>query len=45
MTAKERIGIKLKMAQENLKEANEEYYKIGKENRPVAEGHAYEMVR
>lgn len=32
-------------AKENLKEANEEYYKIGKENRPVAEGHAYAMVR
>ena len=35
MTAKERIEIKLNLAKENLKEANEEYYKIGKENRPV----------
>ena len=33
MTAKERIEIKLNLAKENLKEANEEYYKIGKENR------------
>ena len=45
MTAKERIEIKLNLAKENLKEANEEYYKIGKENRPVAEGEAYSKVR
>lgn len=45
MTAKERIEIKLNLAKENLKEANEEYYKIGKENRPVAEGEAYSRVR
>ena len=35
MTAKERIEIKLNLAKENLKEANEEYYKIGKENRQL----------
>ena len=45
MTGKERIEIKLKMAQENLKEDNEEYYKLGKENRPLAEGEAYARVR
>ena len=45
MTAKERIEIKLNLAQENLKEANEEYYKLGKENRPLAEGEAYARVR
>ena len=28
MTGKERIEIKLNLAKENLKEANEEYYKI-----------------
>lgn len=45
MTAKERIEIKLNLAQENLKEANEEYYKLGKENRLLAEGEAYARVR
>jgi len=45
MTGKERIEIKLKMAKENLKKANAEYYKTVIENRPVAEGHAYAMVR
>lgn len=45
MTGKERIEIKLKMAKENLKKANAEYYKMVIENRPVAEGHAYAMVR
>ena len=41
MTIKERIEIKLNLAQEKLKEANDEYYKLGKENRPLAEGEAY----
>ena len=45
MTIKERIEIKLNLAQEKLKEANAEYYKTVIENRPVAEGHAYAMVR
>jgi hypothetical protein len=45
MTIKERIEIKLNLAQQNLKEANEEYYKLGKENRPLAEGEAYARVR
>lgn len=45
MTAKERIEIKLNLAQEKLKEANDEYYKLGKENRPLAEGEAYSRVR
>ena len=45
MTIKERIEIKLNLAQEKLKEANAEYYKTVIENRPVAEGHAYSMVR
>ena len=45
MTGKERIEIKLNLAQEKLKEANAEYYKTVIENRPVAEGHAYAMVR
>jgi hypothetical protein len=45
MTIKERIEIKLKMAKENLKKANAEYYKTVIENRTVAEGHAYAMVR
>ena len=45
MTIKERIEIKLNLAQQNLKEANEEYYKLGKENRPLAEGEAYSRVR
>ncbi|WP_315283315.1 hypothetical protein [Fusobacterium hwasookii] len=45
MTIKERIEIKLKLAQENLKKANEEYYKLGKENKPLAEGEAYVRVR
>lgn len=41
----ERIETKLKMAKENLKEANDEYYKCGKENRVRAEGLAYADVR
>ena len=45
MTIKERIEIKLNLAHEKLKEANAEYYKTVIENRPVAEGHAYAMVR
>lgn len=45
MTIKERIEIKLNLAQQNLKEANEEYYKLGKENRPLTEGEAYARVR
>ena len=45
MTIKERIEIKLNLAQQNLKEANEEDYKLGKENRPLAEGEAYARVR
>lgn len=45
MTIKERIEIKLNLAQENLKKANEEYYKLGKENKALAEGEAYARVR
>ena len=45
MTGKERIEIKLNLAEENLKKANAEYYKTVNENRQVAEGHAYAMVR
>lgn len=45
MTIKERIEIKLNLAQEKLKEANDEYYKLGKENRPLAEGEVYSRVR
>lgn len=45
MTAIERINIRLKMAEESLKEANAEYCKAGKENRVFAEGLAYSDVR
>lgn len=46
MTAKERIKIKLELAKEHLKEANDEYYRLGKEDKPLAaECLAYARVR
>ena len=45
MTIKERIEIKLNLAQEKLKEANEEYSTVGTDNRPLADGEAYSRVR
>lgn len=46
MTAKEKIEIKLALAKECLKEANDEYYRLGKEDKSLAaEVLAYARVR
>lgn len=42
---KRELVFKLKIASKRLKEAKEEYYRLGKENKPVAEGLTYAAVR